>query len=71
MKNLCFRCDRPITDDNKIAINSITHQGMKFHINQLLEGFKQLISDISDYDPKHMHLSCYEIIERKLSPDRK
>jgi len=65
---LCFKCDRFITDNDKININSIKHSGVKFNIKQQLENFKLLpLANIDDYDLNFMHQSCYLKMEKELS----
>ncbi|MFA5024472.1 MAG: hypothetical protein WC523_05985 [Patescibacteria group bacterium] len=64
---LCFNCHQPITDNDRININSITHQGVKFNIKKRLEKFSLLpLANMEDYSLNLMHLSCYEKIEKEL-----
>ncbi len=64
MKKLCFICQKVITDNNRLAIESITHVGIKFNIKKRLKQFKELITITNNL--KYIHLNCYEKIEKEL-----
>ncbi len=68
MKNLCFLCDKEITNNKMIAVNTLKHSGLKFNIKQRLEKFIENTNsiDIKNYNLKSIHLSCEEKIEKEL-----
>ena len=69
MRKLCFRCDRYLTDDDKISVDSITNDRMKAYIKERIKNFKPLIpsANITDYDLNFIHLSCYTKAETGLN----
>lgn len=64
LNKLCFLCHKNMNSNNKININSITHQGIKWYIKQKLKKFESLFGKNDKfYDTQFIHFSCYEKIE--------
>lgn len=66
---LCFLCDKIISDNDRIVINSITHSGYKFNVIQRLKNFlsNTLIISKEDYDLINIHSSCEAKVENELN----
>ena len=64
---LCMLCEKPLSDDDRIAIDSITHAGMKYAVTKKVDEKKAILADLEPYSPASIHFSCYDDIDKKLS----
>ena len=53
---LCFYCENPIIENDKISICSITHSGLRYNISNRHMEKLAVISNTDDYEPDLMHL---------------
>lgn len=59
---LCFYCEYPITENDRILISSITHAGLKRNIVCGHKDKLSLIDNTMDYESNLLHLHCYNKI---------
>lgn len=63
---LCFYCEYPIIENDRIAISSIIHGGLKYNITDRHKKKLGIVGDVAVFEPDLIHLHCYEKITLEL-----
>jgi hypothetical protein len=65
-EKLCFLCEKPLQNNDRINRNSLTLTYMQHQINLRFEKFKSEKGDVSDYHPTLIHITCYDKVKKEL-----
>lgn len=66
-EGLCFLCQKPLIDSDRVAVESLRDGGMRYNIKKRREEFKQnSLIDLEVYNFESIHSSCYSNIEKRL-----
>lgn len=63
---LCFHCEYPIVENDRILISSITNAGLKNNIVCRYKDKLSLVGNVVIYESDLMHLHCYNKIVSDL-----
>ena len=63
---LCFYCEYPVVENDRILISSITHAGLKNNIIYSHKNKLGLVGNVVAYESNLMHLHCYDKIVSEL-----
>lgn len=63
---LCFYCEHPIIENDRLSIGSITHAGLKYNISKRHREKIASITNSAAYESDLMHLHCYDSVASEL-----
>ena len=64
---LCIICEKLLSINDRIVIDSVVHVGIKNAIMKKVSEKKLILSDLEPYSVTSIHMSCYDKIEKKIS----
>lgn len=64
---LCILCEKPLSNNDRIVVDSITHTGMKYATTKRVDEKRKMLVDQELYSSSSIHITCYDKIDKEIS----